>query len=96
MHPEQLEKEASRKSKPRYLGPMVVIWQTKGGSYILAELDGMVLATRFAAFQIIPYFPHTKMSLSSIDFGSSSDTIPENVEPNMMRLANKAANLVNR
>ena len=71
----RVEKEANQKSKPRYLGLMVVIRQTKGGLYILAKLDGTVSAMRFAAFQIIPYFPCTKISLSSMDFGSSSDTI---------------------
>ena len=58
----------------------MVIRRTKGGLYILAELDGTVSATRFAAFRIIPYFPRTEISLSSIDFDSSSDIISENVE----------------
>ena len=46
----RVEKEASRKSKPRYLGPMVVVRRTKGGAYVLAELDGTVSFTRFAVF----------------------------------------------
>ena len=46
----RVEKEASRKSKPRYLGPMIVVRRTYGGAYILAELDGTIFLTRFAAF----------------------------------------------
>ena len=34
---------------------MVVVRQTKGGSYILSELDRSVSKLRFAAFRVIPY-----------------------------------------
>ena len=63
----RVEKEASRKSKPRYLGPMVVVRRTEGGAYVLAELDGAVSSTRFASFRVIPYFPRTHISLPDID-----------------------------
>lgn len=47
--------ELNRKSKPKYLGPFVVVRRTKGGAYILAETDGSISKTRYAAFRIIPY-----------------------------------------
>ena len=50
-----IEKELSRKTKPRYLDPYQVIRQTLGSSYILAELDGAQLARPIATFRIIPY-----------------------------------------
>src|SRR5882724_3072403 len=36
------EKELNHKTKPHFLGPMVVVHRTKGGAYILAELNGAV------------------------------------------------------
>ena len=53
----RVEKEASRKSKPRYLGPMVVVRRTEGGAYVLAELDGAVSSTRFASFVLFLILP---------------------------------------
>ncbi|KAJ8591966.1 hypothetical protein M405DRAFT_692039, partial [Rhizopogon salebrosus TDB-379] len=52
-----VEVELNRKTKPRYLGPMVVLRRTIGGSYLLAELDGSVSQLRYAAFQLLPYHP---------------------------------------
>lgn len=73
----RVEKEASRKSKPRYLGPMIVVRRTKGGAYVLAELDGAVSKTKFAAFRIIPYFPRTHIPIPEF----IDDTIiPDDVE----------------
>ena len=45
-----IEKELNRKTKPRYLGPYKVIQQTKGSSYVLAELDGTELSHPITAF----------------------------------------------
>ncbi|KAI5999602.1 hypothetical protein EDD15DRAFT_2362878 [Pisolithus albus] len=56
----RIEKELDRKTKPCYLGPMVVVRRTKGSSYLLAELDGAISKFRFATFRLFPYFPRNK------------------------------------
>jgi len=55
VHNSHIEKELNRKTKIRYLGPMVVIHHTKGGRYILAEVNGAVSKLHYAAFCLIPY-----------------------------------------
>ena len=58
-----IETDLGRKSKPRYLGPMVVMRRTPNGSYRLAELDGAVSKLRFTAFRLIPYHAHSRSSI---------------------------------
>ena len=57
VHNTKFDKTLSDKTKPRYFGPMVVIRRTKGGSYVLGELDGSLSKLRFAAFRLLPYNP---------------------------------------
>jgi len=52
----RVEKELDRKTKPRYLGPYEVQRQTKGGSYVLKELDGTPSRRAVAAFRLLPYY----------------------------------------
>ncbi len=59
----QVEAELDRKTKPRYYGPLSVVRRTTGGSYTLAELDGSISKTNFAAFRIVPYHPRQKASV---------------------------------
>src|SRR5882724_6615427 len=60
VHNSHIEKELNRKTKPCFLGPMVVVHHTKGGTYLMAELSSAVSRLQYAAFQIIPLarFPH--------------------------------------
>ena len=44
-----------RKTADRYMGPYRVIKQTKGGSYVLEEMDSSELAEHIAAYRLIPY-----------------------------------------
>ncbi len=57
----KIENELSRKTKPRYFGPMIVVKRTKRGSYILAELDGAVGIEPYAAFRLIPYYSRSEV-----------------------------------
>ena len=58
-----IEKELNWKIKLRYLGPMAVLWRTAGESYLLAELDGSISKLCYVAFQLIPYYTYSYMSI---------------------------------
>jgi hypothetical protein len=88
----KVEYELSKKMKPRYLGPMVVVRCMKGGSYMLAELDGAISKLRFTTFRVIPYYLHCDERISvtemtgvddeSIDKMEASETVePEEDDP---------------
>ncbi|KAG6875772.1 hypothetical protein C0993_007486 [Termitomyces sp. T159_Od127] len=57
------ESSFSAKMLPQFHGPMVVIAKTRGGNYIVAELDGSVWQARVAAFRVVPYKACKKLKL---------------------------------
>src|SRR5262249_24086714 len=70
------------KTDPRYLGPYEVVKRTRGGTYILKELDGAHHAEHYAAFRLIPYItrldPEFQELLASQDDEELEEEIIEN------------------
>jgi hypothetical protein len=58
-----VEKALNRKMGPQYLGPLIIISQNWGNAYIIVELDGSVFHCPVAAFQVIPYFTCSKITI---------------------------------
>jgi hypothetical protein len=71
----RIEMTWDRKAKPRWFGPMIVVRRHAGGAYQLAELDGAVSASRFAAFRVIPYYPRKNIDIPTDDFLVYPDSI---------------------
>lgn len=53
----------TKKTAPRYLGPFVVERRTRGGSYILRELDGTLSRRGIAAFRLLPYLKRGNLEI---------------------------------
>ena len=50
----------------------------KEGSYLLGEMDRSVSQLRYAAFQLLPYFPRTQITIPVTDLtGLADDELDE-------------------
>ena len=68
-----IEKELNRKTKPHYLGPMVILCRTTGGSYLLAKLDSAISCLWYAAFWLWLYYPCTHIAILVMDSTGLND-----------------------
>ena len=57
------EKALNSKMRCWYLDSLIVISRNQGGAYIIVELDGSVFHRPIVAFQVIPYFTQSHISL---------------------------------
>ena len=73
-----VESSADRKQYPRYLGPFQIIRQTKGGSYVVAELDGAIWRKGVAAFRLLPFISRQQLEeLNLADWNEEEQEIGE-------------------
>jgi hypothetical protein len=54
-----------RKTSDRYMGPYCIERQTKGGSYVLQELNGNTMRHTVAAYRLIPYLQRRDLEVES-------------------------------
>ena len=62
-----IKKALNCKIQPQYLGPLIVISRSKGGAYIISELDSSVFDRPVAAFQVIPYSTRQKLKIPPLE-----------------------------
>jgi hypothetical protein len=58
-----VEDSMNRRNKERWKGPLVVVRRTKGGSYIVCEMNGAVLQRKIGRFRVVPFAQRHKIAL---------------------------------
>ena len=62
-----IEKSLNHKMCARYLSPLIIILQNKGGAYIVSELNRSVFDHPITAFRVIPYFARQHIDIPPLD-----------------------------
>ncbi|KZS86376.1 hypothetical protein SISNIDRAFT_420989 [Sistotremastrum niveocremeum HHB9708] len=75
-----IDKGIGNKTEPRYIGPYLVIRKTVGGAYVLAELTGAILSTRFSANRLVPLYSRRSKSPDDILIIPITQTFEPNTE----------------
>ena len=60
----KVEKSLDTKMATRYLGPMIIVRRTKGGSYLCCEMNGAMMHGKIAQFRVIPYLARKRIDLA--------------------------------
>ncbi|KAJ7132418.1 hypothetical protein C8R44DRAFT_612008 [Mycena epipterygia] len=58
-----IEKSLNTKMHARYMGPMIVVRRTKGGSYLCCEMDGAMFHGKIGQFRVVPFEQRTKIEI---------------------------------
>jgi len=58
-----VEDSLNSRNQDRWNGPMIVIRRTKGGSYIICEMNGAVLQHKVGKFRVVPFYQRYKISI---------------------------------
>jgi hypothetical protein len=65
----------NRKSKPRYFGPFEVVRKTRGGSYVLCEMNGAGHRRSVNATRLLPYYAREEALITDLrNEGSDQDS----------------------
>ncbi|EIM87302.1 uncharacterized protein STEHIDRAFT_56242 [Stereum hirsutum FP-91666 SS1] len=61
-----IEEQLNRKTMQRYIGPFIIVRQTRNGAWVIKDPDGTVHRRAVAAFRIVPYIARDKKTLRDL------------------------------